>query len=227
MLTTEQENSLVAKAAQGDSKSQNDLLLLHEGFLSQMAWRRWRRDRRRLDQEDLLMAARYGLLEAVKRFDPKRQVKFLSYAGWWIRNFLELEVHNSRLVMVPKYLTDKRNREHHKFREFLERADHVKTLSTISLDEDSPAWEPACQDEAPALEQVEVEQLLSLLNELSVQERLILRLRFWEGLTLKQMGQRLGFTRERARQVQLKALRKLRERLGQPAKRLTDELVLA
>ena len=41
-----------------------------------------------VDPEDLMQEGRIGLIEAAKRFDPSRGIKFESYASWWIRGYI-------------------------------------------------------------------------------------------------------------------------------------------
>lgn len=63
----------------------------------------------------------------------------------------------------------------------------------------------------------DVQHILEQINRMDPREATILRLRFGlEGedpLTLKQIGERLGLTRERVRQLEAEALKKLRESL--------------
>jgi RNA polymerase primary sigma factor len=63
----------------------------------------------------------------------------------------------------------------------------------------------------------EVKQVLALVGQMREREAAVLRLRFGltgeEPLTLKEVGERLGLTRERVRQLEAEALRSLRERL--------------
>lgn len=43
----------------------------------------------RLDVDDLIQDGCLGLLEAAGRFDPERGTKFLTYAAYWIRKFMQ------------------------------------------------------------------------------------------------------------------------------------------
>lgn len=54
-------------------------------------------------------------------------------------------------------------------------------------------------------------QLPGALARLRHQERRVIRFRFVDGLTLQEIGERLGFSRERARQIEVAALEKLRQ----------------
>lgn len=68
-------------------------------------------------------------------------------------------------------------------------------------------------DPETALESEEMGRLLAgALDELSYREREVVRKRFDEGLTYDEIGKEQGVVRERIRQIESKALRKLREK---------------
>ena len=75
--------------------------------------------------------------------------------------------------------------------------------------------------EAPLTGAEELRQVLSLLGRLEAREAAVLRLRYGLGgedpRTLQQVGERLGLTRERVRQIERDGLRKLREHLEEAA----------
>jgi len=53
---------------------------------------------------DLIQAANLGLLEAVDRFDPRREVRFSSYAGIWITRVILREIPLlTQTVRIPDY----------------------------------------------------------------------------------------------------------------------------
>ncbi len=82
-------------------------------------------------------------------------------------------------------------------------------LAEILADEKTPTPDEAAFSEA------ESEMILKLLDEIDEREAAILRMRFGlddgEPMTLKQIGQEIGLTRERVRQIEREALRKLNQ----------------
>jgi RNA polymerase primary sigma factor len=75
----------------------------------------------------------------------------------------------------------------------------------------------AGRPEDTILRRDELETVFSLLDAIDEREATVLRLRFGldgkEPLTLKQIGQEIGLTRERVRQIEVEALAKLNQRL--------------
>lgn len=59
-------------------------------FISKIAIRRYGSVKHRLfNYDDLIQEGLLGLMRAIDKFDPKKDIEFLSYAGWWIDNFIQ------------------------------------------------------------------------------------------------------------------------------------------
>ena len=88
-------------------------------------------------------------------------------------------------------------------------ADGEITLSDMVADTNNPSPDVA------VLDADNIRQLMDLLENIDEREAAILRLRYGlngeEPMTLKEIGQRVGLTRERVRQIEHEALRKLRD----------------
>jgi len=81
--------------------TQDDLVTSHLFYVIQVA-----KEYRNLGIpfEDLMSEGNLGLMEAAKRFDRTRGVKFISYATWWIRKRMwDLVARQVSLVRIPKY----------------------------------------------------------------------------------------------------------------------------
>lgn len=58
--------------------------------------------------EDLLQQSYFGLLEAVKRFEPDKGYKFMTYAGTWIKQGIQRYIEESgRTIRLPAHFIQK------------------------------------------------------------------------------------------------------------------------
>lgn len=82
LLTPEQEKEILEKIKLGDKEAFQKLILSNLRFVINIAKRYAGYG---IPLQDLISAGNIGLIEAAKRFDPSKGVKFISYAIWWIK----------------------------------------------------------------------------------------------------------------------------------------------
>jgi RNA polymerase primary sigma factor len=102
-LTAEEEKQLGRRAREGDQEALKRLVESNLRFVVHYA-KRYRG--LGLSYGDLIHEGSLGLIEAAKRFDPERNVKFISYAVWWVRQaiFHALSEH-VRVFRLPQKLS--------------------------------------------------------------------------------------------------------------------------
>jgi RNA polymerase primary sigma factor len=86
VLTPEEEKDLVHRVKRGDPTALNPLILGNLRFVVSIA-RRYQG--KGLSLLELINEGNLGLYKAAKRYDPSRDVKFISYAVWWIRQSIQ------------------------------------------------------------------------------------------------------------------------------------------
>jgi RNA polymerase primary sigma factor len=207
---------------------------------------------RGLNLAELVCIGNEGLLKAVKKFDPDKGVKFISYAVWWIRQtVLQALAEQTRSVRIPlnqnsnlvklsrteTALTQKLGRtptDREIAEEMEEPVETVRALRRVASaelsldapldksDRDSASFGErfAGMDEEEIEEDVEAQARREFLERmfeeyLTERERKILVLYYGlddgEEMTLEQIGELLGVTRERIRQIRNRAFEKLRQ----------------
>jgi len=197
---------------------------------------------------DLIHEGTLGLMEAAKRFDPERNVKFISYAVWWVRQaiFHALSEH-ARVFRLPQKLSgqvSKLSAAREKLKSELERpptiaelaertalppaeveqlllaaGDDVSLSTAVGDDGGLELGDTLEQDSVPS---VEVEMIKSsferriqgMVSGLDEKEREVIRMRFGldgeDPKTLQEIGEAMGLSRERIRQIESRAKEKLR-----------------
>ena len=195
---------------------------------------------------DLINEGNLGLIEAARRYDPEKNVKFISYAVWWIRQAVfHALTRNSRIYHIPQKLSDQvsemkrvksalkkelgrnpnRDEIAKRMKITVEDVEDLEILGSrdVSLsdryfDEDIEFGDKIEDSMSPSVEYRIIknsvqEQIREILQKLDEKEKLVLKLRFGldddQPRTLQEIGDQLSLTRERIRQIEKKAMRKL------------------
>jgi RNA polymerase sigma-32 factor len=214
-----------------------------------------------LNMSDLIQEGHVGLLEAAARFEPDREVRFSTYATWWIRASIQDYIlrnwsivrsgtssaqkalfFNLRRLRARLAQTSDGRPRRVIFGEIanalgvsvadVENMDSRLGAPDTSLNaplheadgDNASNRQDFLMDNAPALDesvgaQIDAERrtswLRSALKVLNERELLIVKERRLqdEGATLEALGESLGISKERVRQIENRALEKLREAL--------------
>jgi RNA polymerase sigma-32 factor len=211
---------------------------------------------RRLWREivDLIQEGNVGLMQAVKKYDPYRGVRFSSYAAWWVRAYIiRYIMNNTRMVKIgttqaQRTLYFQLGKERERLRRMgiepdskaIAKSLKVKEsevdemtmrLSTgdmsleakrghdgdFSLYDTIPALEPDTESKVADAEtrSIYLEKLSEFVATLADRDRKIFTMRWMrdDPLTLQVVGEKLGITRERVRQLEARIIKNLREYL--------------
>jgi RNA polymerase sigma-32 factor len=218
-----------------------------------------------LPLSDLVQEGNVGLMQAAMRFEPEREVRFSTYAAWWIRSAMQdFVLRNWSIVRTGT--TSAQKALFFNLRRLRARIGDVgdavmsaeatskvakalrvperdveamaarlaapdRSLNAPLTEEGEGEWQDLLADEAAGPEAcamlahdsaARAELVHDAMRDLSDRERLIIRERKLEddAVTLEALGERLGISKERVRQIEGNALEKLRRaliaRVGDP-----------
>jgi RNA polymerase primary sigma factor len=98
-LTAQEEAEMAVKIRKGDKRALERLVKANLRFVVSVA-RNYQNQG--LPLNDLINEGNLGLIKAARKFDEKKNFKFISYAVWWIRQaILKSLAEQSRIINVP------------------------------------------------------------------------------------------------------------------------------
>ncbi|WP_457640635.1 sigma-70 family RNA polymerase sigma factor [Persephonella sp.] len=251
LLSPEEEKEIAKKAKEGDKEALEKLIKSNLRFVVNVAKNYTGYG---IPFQELISAGNIGLIEAAKRFDPERGVRFISYAIWWIKQSILQTIQNQKdIIKIPQKtqnlsmkidaayleLKERLNREpkYNEIKEYLLQYEdleideetiknyllikrHSVSLDTpIDMDEGTFFIDLISKHSTKDIEENIVRESIEkeieyILSHLSDRERYIIINRFGlhgkEPKTLREIGKELGISRERVRQIEIRALKKIR-----------------
>jgi len=196
---------------------------------------------------DIIQEGNIGLIHAARKFDYRRNVRFCTYASWWIRQFISRFISNKRrLVRLPQRKEDALRKVQKTYNVLCQTMMHqpknidiakelglpVKDVdSIVNMAADSFSFEQNLHNdeygcnidihedytyspERHLMKQISHDGAMRILNGLKDKERRILAYRFQlngcERYTLREIGDELDISPETVRQIELRALKKIR-----------------
>ena len=215
MISAEEEVELAQRIKKGDQKALERLTKANLRFVVSVAKQYQNQG---LSLPDLINEGNLGLLKAAERFDETRGFKFISYAVWWIRqSILQAISEQSRIVRLPLNQVgsvNKINREISKFEQVNERRPSIEEIAdNVDLPQEKIDEAMAINSRHVSVDASLKSEIHAALSVLSDRERNIIECSYGINgpeLTLEEIGEKFGLSRERVRQIKEKAIRKLR-----------------
>ena len=206
LLSREKEDELIHAAVKGDTAARNKLVNGNLRFVVNVA-KKYQGNG--IPLIDLIGEGNFGLVCAVEKFDSDSDCRFITYAVWWIRQFILKALNEkSRLIRLPKnHQNNIAQMEILSLDKNIDTNDGASPLSDFI--EDTSFNTPDQELTNKSLEDG-IDDLLATLDSMEAD---IIRCRYGLGnqkpLSFTEMSVRYGLSKERIQQIEQKAIKRL------------------
>jgi RNA polymerase sigma-B factor len=231
-------NAIVRRARDGD-KAARELLMRDLMPMAQRVARRFAGAQHPV--EDLAQVAGIGVLKALERFDPTRDASFTTYAHALMTGEVQRHIRDSRMVRIPRWIYEQvppfqraLSRLHSELgrvptRDEIAAALGVTKEDVIEIAEAAISAQPVSLDAAAEEAGGEIligsldsdfaraeagVDLAPILGVLSERERMIIDMRFDDGLSQSEIARGMGISQTQVSRLIRNALDKLSKRAG-------------
>lgn len=217
-----------------DQEERNALALKHVGLVGKMVASLLKRAffATRLSNDDAMQAGYIGLLRAAELYRPVIErngkpiaIRFSTYACLWIKQSIRKEAQEAFLIRIPHHIQDwryaaacgRKSKRDRRYRTGKGRARLDKMFRQADVAIQAHLIGHLERDDIPdrfhpeGLDPDDRSALKAAISKLPERDQRILRGRYWRHETVQQIGDDIGITRERVRQLENGALAKLRE----------------
>ncbi len=232
-----------------DAKQREELIIKYTPLIKYLAGKLAMRLPAHISMDDLVSSGTIGLIDAINKFDPGKNIQFKTYAEFRIRGAMLDELRS--LDWVPRSVRRKtadieraysalqkelgRPAEDEEvadrlgllLADFYRLIDTVKGVSLIDINiirrrtsEDSEdtffeiVADGGQSDPFASLSRAQMRDMIAgAIDELPEKERLVVSLYYYEDLTMREIGEIMGYTESRISQMHTKATLRLRDAL--------------
>jgi RNA polymerase primary sigma factor len=212
LLAKEEELTLARQARAGDEDTRRRLVEKNLRLVVSVA-KRYRG--MGLPFEELIQEGNIGLMTAVERFDPEMGDRFSTYATWWVRQAIGRAIADKgRVVRLPVHAGEKARKTARVRNALSAQLGREPTYEEVASElREFVEDEGASEMPDGVIRQMENARLIEAIEGITDREWHVLVRRYGldgqESATLAELGEELGTTRERVRQLQRNAERRL------------------
>jgi RNA polymerase primary sigma factor len=244
LLTFEDELELSKQIQEGDTEALHKLVNSNLRLVAKIAGLYHLPD---IPILDIIQEGNMGLLHAASKFDYRKNVRFCTYASWWIRQFISRFISKKRrIVRLPQRKEEALRKIQHAYHSLCQELNHqpqntdiarelgisVQDVdSIVNMAADSIPFEYNANDdesictmdihedytyspERNLMKKFSHDGTMRILDKLKDKEKRILSYRYQlngcEHHTLREIGDKLDISPETVRQIEMRALKKIR-----------------
>ena len=222
LLSKEEEKTIIPAAQNGDNAARNRAIESNLRLVISISKKFQTFCSPGLSFWDLVEEGNIGLMTALERYDTSFDTRFSTYASHWIKQTIRKAILNQRHTIRVPIATQTKSNDYD-----IENApteiirDALRAKTTLSLDIPTIIDDAlGIRDESNKEREIEANKNNNIIlchqaiKQLEKRKKYVIKCRYFKNMTLKEVGEVLGISRERVRQIEEEARSDMKEFLN-------------